>query len=131
MATGTAGTAARNTGLQVVHYIKASTDYNDGQTEIITVGTIPAGATIIKAISGVYVNVAFNDATNKIGTVGTSADPDYYDTSASVASIAFVPIDAGVTMAVAADTTIVFQHARTGTAATAGQADIVIAYTID
>lgn len=123
---------ARQCTKQVVHFLRKSTTYADGQSAVIDIGVIPAGSIILKAMSGLAVNVAFNDATNKLIHVGTSGNTDLFGTSLSVASIAFVPLDEAIGgYLVTSDTVITMEHARTGTAATAGSAEAIIAYIPD
>ena len=111
----------------VVHYLVGELSL---ATPSITLGTLPAGATILKPASGAYVNVAFNAGTNNHIDIGTTADKDFYATDLAGGSIAFVLLDEAVTQKVAADTTIVADYAQSGTAATTGSAVIVIAYVL-
>lgn len=134
MATGTAGTNARQFHTQQIHYLRKSlteTGTTANQSETFTVGIIPAGSTILKPLSGVNVDVAYTAATNKLINIGTTATPNLYGTLLSVASIAFVPLDEAVAMTVSADTTITATHALSGAAGSAGRAEVVIAYIPD
>lgn len=134
MTTGTAGTSARQFHTQQIHFLRKSlieTGTTANQSEVFTVGTIPAGSTILKALSGVNVDVAYTAATNKLINIGTSASGNLYGTLLSTAAIAFVPLDEAVAMTVAADTVITATHALTGTVGTAGRAEVVIAYIPD
>lgn len=124
------GVVARQYSYQQVHYLRKSFTFADDGT-VLTLGTIPAGAQICKQSSGVYVNVAFNAGTNNFLDIGTSANDDLYGTDLSLATIAFVPLDEAVTMIVAADTTLTATVDLTGTAATAGEGEIVITYIPD
>lgn len=130
MATNTAGTNARQYELQVVHYLRKGFTFADDGS-VLTVGILPAGAQIIKPMSGVAVNVAFDAGTNNFLDIGTSANDDLYGTDLSLATIAFVALDEAVTMTVAVDTTITATVDLTGTAATAGQGEIIICYAVD
>lgn len=134
MTTGTAGTSARQFHTQQIHFLRKSlveTGTAANQSEVFTVGVIPAGSTILKSLSGVNVDVAYTSATNKLINIGTTANDDLYGTLLSAASIAFVPLDEAVAMTVSADTTITASHALTGTVGTAGRAEVVIAYIPD
>jgi hypothetical protein len=113
----------------MVHYLRKTISYtDDGDT--ITVGTIPAGSLLLKPLSGVSVNVAFNGNSSNILDIGPSTNTDLWMTDGSLASIAFVPLDEAVTMLVSADTVV--QCAVTATAsASAGSAEVVIAYLPD
>ena len=110
-----------------VHYIAVAFTYADNG-KVLKVGTIPAGALILKAASGVHVNVVFNAGTGNVLDIGTSADDDFLATDLALGTIAFVPIDEAVTMRVAADTQITATPALSGTAATTGEGVVSIAY---
>lgn len=122
-----AGSTARELPYQVVHYLRKSITFADNGTAV-TVGVIPAGATILKPASGVNVDVAFNAGTSNTLNIGTTADDNLYGTLLAVGSIAFVPLDEAVAMTVSADTTITATVVLTGTAATAGNGEVIIAY---
>lgn len=129
MATGTAGSTARTFHTQQVHYLRKSITYADNGTTV-TVGTIPAGAQIIKPISGVAVNVAFDGDTTNTLDVGPSTDTDLWATDLALGTIAFVPLDEAVSNTVTSDTIV--QAAVVSTAsASAGAGEIIIAYVPD
>lgn len=131
MPTGTQATNARQYPAQMIHYLRKSITFADNGTTV-TVGTIPAGALILKPASGVAVNVAFNGGTTNTLDIGASTDvgTNNFATILALGSIAFVPIDEAVTNLVAVDTVI--QAAVVSTAgATTGQAEIIIAYIPD
>lgn len=130
MATNTAGTTARDYGVQLVHYMRKTVAYGDDGVAA-TVGILPAGAVILKPLSGVQVETAFDAGTTNTLNIGTSANDDLYGTLLALGSVAFVPLDEAVAMGVAADTTITATVVLTGTAATAGSAEVVIAYILD
>lgn len=132
MATGTAGTAARQFHTQQVHFLRKSISYADGASKVYTVGTIPAGSLILKPCSGVHVTTAYNSGTNNLINIGTSADDDLFGTVMSLTTTTFVPLDENVGgYLVASDTVITASHALTGTAATAGAGEVVICYIPD
>lgn len=112
----------------LVHYIVTELTFADSTQKEI--GTVPAGATILKPISGVSVNVAFNAATTNTIDIGTADNDDLYGSALAAGSIAFVPLDEAVSQKVAADTTLYALYEQTGTAATAGSATAVIAYVL-
>lgn len=119
---------ARDAGYQNVQYIRKTIGVADMGT-LVKLGTIPAGALILKPQSGVQVNVAFNSATTTVLDIGSAADGDLYATDLDVkTAIAFLPLDEAVSMVVTADTELTCQLAETGTAATAGSAVVVIAF---
>lgn len=113
---------------QVISYLRKKILYTDnGVAKVL--GTIPAGALILKPISGLHVITAFNAGTNNYIDVGTTADDDLFGTDLSGATATFVPLDEAVGgYRVSADTTLTATVGLTGTAATAGEAEVVIAY---
>lgn len=125
------GTTARQYPWQVVHYLRKTISSPADRGKVVTVGIIPAGAQIIKPMSGVQVITAFTDGTNKQLDIGVSGGAaDLYGTDLSLASIAFVPLDEAVSFRVAADTTIIATPDLTGSAGV-GEAEIIICYIPD
>ena len=116
---------ARVLPYQAVHYIENTLTFDSG---VVTIGTLPAGAVILRAISGAQVNVAFNAASTNVIDIGTTANDDLFATDLAGGTIAFVRFDEAVTQLLAADTTFTATYAQSGTAATAGSARIVISY---
>lgn len=127
MTTGTAGTGAREYPAQMVHYLRKGITFADGVVTV-TVGTIPAGSVIIKPMSGVHVSTAFNYGTNNRLDVGTTSTADLYGTDLALGTAGFVPLDKAVSNYVSTDTVIKATTDVTGTAGTAGVAQIIIAY---
>lgn len=130
MATGTAGSTAREYHQQMIHYLRKSIVFGDDGVAL-DVGILPAGATIVKAISGVNVDTAFDAGTTNTLNIGTTADDNLYGTLLAIGAIAAVPLDEGVAMTVAVDTTITATVVLTGTAAAAGAGEVIIAYIPD
>lgn len=119
---------ARDAGTQQVHFLRKTLGVGD-MAKVVKLGTIPAGALILKALSGVQVNTVFNSATTTVLDIGSAADGDLYATDLDVkTAAAFVPLDEAVSMVVTADTELTATLAETGTAATAGSAVVVIAF---
>ena len=130
MATGTAGTTARQSHVQAIHFLRKDITTADAATTV-TVGTIPSGSIILEAISGVYVHVVFNAGTNNRLDIGAStySGTNNYATLLTLLGIGFIELDeVAATLKVTSDTTIKAYVDVTGTAATTGQASIVIAY---
>lgn len=121
------GPSPRNDGSQSIMFLRRNTTFAD-QGKVLTVGTIPAGSLIIKALSGIHVHVAYTAGTNHQYDIGTTLDDDLYGTNLDVSSIAFVPVDEAVTYYVSVDTTITATPDLTGSTQTAGVGQIVIAY---
>ncbi|MEM7289641.1 MAG: hypothetical protein AAF412_04590 [Pseudomonadota bacterium] len=130
MATGTAATAARQYHQQMVHYCRKTVTFEDSGA--VTVGILPAGAVIVPDLSYVVVTTAFNAGTTNTVHVGSSADNDLYATALAAGSIASVKFDEmSASNLLSADTTITATYNQTGTAATAGSAEVVVAYIPD
>jgi hypothetical protein len=129
MATNTAATNARLYHTDQVHYLAKDFTYADDGS-VLSLGYLPAGAVILKPMSGVAVHVAFNAGTTNVLDIGTAANDDLYGTDLALGSIAFVPLDEAVTMTVAADTEVTFTVDLTGTAATTGSATALVAYVL-
>lgn len=130
MPTNSAASAGRNFDKQMIHYLRAGVTFADNGNAVV-VGTIPAGAAIIKPISGAVVSTAFNAGTTNTLNIGTSANDDLYATLISIGATNFVALDENVSNVVAVDTEITATVVLTGTAATAGEAEVVIAYVLD
>ncbi|MEP0150006.1 hypothetical protein [Roseibium sp.] len=131
MATNTAGNSARYYNKQMVHYLRAGLAFGDNGTAV-TVGIIPAGSVILKAASGVQVTTAFNAGTGNVLDVGTSDNDDLFGTDLALGTATFVPLDEAIGgYHVTSDTTITATVALTGTAASAGAAEVLICYIPD
>jgi hypothetical protein len=136
MATNSAGTTARAYSKQMVHYLRLGVTFADNGVAK-TIGTIPAGSIILQPISGVFVNTVFNAGSTNVIDIGTTADDDLYATDIALGTKAFVALDEAATATgvnawlLAADTTFVATVALSGTAATTGAAEVIIAYVPD
>lgn len=120
-------TPARQLYTQQTAYISTSVTFADNGTAK-TVGVLPAGAVIKKAESGITVTEAFDAGTTNTVNIGTSADDNLYGTALAAGATDFVPLDEAVSYKVDSDTTITASVALSGTAATAGSAEVVVAY---
>lgn len=123
---------ARDTGMQVTHFIRKVVNYNDtniATADKIKVGTLPAGAFITKAL--VRVDTVFNAASTNVLVVGTSGGSDA-DIVASgdvnEASAQTFVCTTGNGLSITSDTDIYAKYTQTGTPATTGKATIVIEY---
>ena len=131
MPTNTAGSTARNLQEQMVHYLRKGLAYNSGAGPH-KIGTIPAGALIIKPASGVHVVTVANAATNKQADVGTLATADLFGTDLSLATATFVPLDEAIGgYRVAVDTDLYVTLDITGSGSTTGDFEFVIAFIPD
>lgn len=133
MATGTAGTTARQSSLQAVHYLRIGVTYSDaGISSGVGKQYLPANAVVVG--TDVFINTTFNAQTTNVLTVGTNgttannlvASGDVDETTAALTqnikptSTALGPITA--------DAQVWVKYTQTGTAATQGAATIVIKY---
>lgn len=119
---------ARNDGYQGVQFMYRNLTHSADNAVARTIGKIPAGSIILKALSGINVQTVTNAGTNNRIDVGTTADDDLYGTDLSTATAGFVPLDEAVGYRVSVDTTITATLDLTGTAATTGDLDVIIAY---
>jgi hypothetical protein len=130
-------TNARQYHQQMVHYLRKTITKADDGNEI-TIGMIPAGSVIMKPMSGVMVHAVFNAATTNVldvgangGDTGAADDPDRWATDLALGALGFVPLDENVTYRVSQDTIITASVDLTGTAATTGEAEVIICYIPD
>lgn len=76
-------TPPRKLPFQAVHYIRGTVGFADDGS-VVAIGTIPNGALIIKAMSGVLTTTAFDDTTTDLMDIGYAA----YVNSSDVAVVA-------------------------------------------
>jgi hypothetical protein len=123
---------ARSTGDQTVNYLRAPVTFAIGTAGIVQVGTLPAGALVLRAY--VVVTTVFNFGTNnlvKVGIVGSDASilSTVSLTAAGViAATSVLTTAAAASTAPSVDTQIIATTLCTGTAGTAGQAYVVVEY---
>lgn len=125
---------ARTLHHQAVHFLRKTISYTDDGTEV-TVGWLPAGAVILKAMSGVQVSTAFNAGTSNVLDIGADEgndDPDEWGTDLALGTADFVALDESIgTYLCTAETQVTATPALSGTAATAGSAEVFICYIPD
>lgn len=119
---------ARRYSQQMVHYLRRDITYTDYGLGALTVGVIPAGSVILKPASGVNVHTAFNSSGTDLLDIGTSGTADLYATDLALQTVGFAALDEAVSVYVAADTTITCTAAQSVADASAGAAQVVIAY---
>lgn len=120
----------RQYALQVVHYLRKTITFED--TTAATVGVIPAGSLILKPASGVHVVTAFNDSTTDVVDVGTTDDGDLFATDLDVSAVGFKVLDEDIAgLRVSSEVTVTATYAGGTGDATAGEAEVVIAYIPD
>jgi hypothetical protein len=114
--------------------MRAAVAYNTrsiGTAGTVPLGTLPAGAIVTHAI--VKINTAFNAATTNVLTVGTATTADAVlaagDFNEGVVGTTLTFAAAGYKVSVA--TPLFITYTQTGTAATAGAADIILFFVPD
>jgi hypothetical protein len=136
MATGTAGTTARKSASQLIHYLRFAVNYNDtGISSGVGKQYLPAGAIIVG--TDVHIATAFNAGTTNVLTVGTNTTTD----NNIIASGDVDETATGLTQNVkptgtalgplSADAQVFAKFAQTGTAATTGKAYVIVKYVVD
>lgn len=133
MATGTAGSTARQSHNQQIHYARFAVTYSDaGIATGVSKQTLPAGALILG--TAVYIGTTFNAQTTNVLTVGTNgttannvvASGDVDETTSAITQN-IKPTSAALG-ALAADVPLYVKYTQTGTAATQGSAIVVVTY---
>lgn len=126
--------APRQIHTQQEHYLRAAVAYNSlevGTAGKFPLGTLPAGAIITGILA--TVSVAFNAATTNVLTVGTAASDasivgaDDLNEGAIGSTLSFASVGTKVSV----DTPLFIKYAQTGTAASAGAADIILFFVPD
>jgi hypothetical protein len=132
MATGTAGTTARQYDTAQVHYIRKTSTFADGITATVSIGIIPSGALVIDA--GMYVKTSYNWGTNNLINLGTAGDTDGFATSLSLATVGLIKWDELATsndVLMTADTWCTATYICTGSDATRGEIELFVAFLAD
>lgn len=118
---------ARQTQEQQIHYLRKKVNFNDaGIGSGVVMGTLPKGAVITNVV--VQCTTAFNAGTTNALQVGTAASGTQVTNDAATSGTRATTPNLDLS---AADQDIFVTYAQTGTAATAGKAIIVIAYSCD
>lgn len=129
MATGTAGTSARQFHTQQVHYLRSLFNYNDSDVASRKIGTIPAGSNILR--TNYVISTAFNAGTTNTISVGfTSSGTDLVNAQAAGSATANTVTQApsGKALVGTTDQDIYAYVSMTGTAATAGVGEVIVEY---
>lgn len=120
---------ARIFSANVVHAVRGKITFGS-PTAGVEIGTIPAGS-FVRAVT-VDVITAFNAGTTNVLEVGTAADPDGFATSTDIAAGATGlkgPLKGAQSGdRLTADTPVVVKYSPTGTAATAGEAQVLVEF---
>ena len=132
MATGTAGSAARDVMMPVQQVLAYTLNFDTtGASSGVAIGTIPTGAVIQSW--RVNVETLFNAGTTNPITIGTTATGAEIAASASITSgtagvYTGSPAASGGWSKQTADKVIYTSYIPTGTAATTGKAHIFVTY---
>jgi hypothetical protein len=131
MPTNALGTVARLYHTHQPHYLRRRILFSAGNGATISLGLVPAGATIIRA--GVVVRTAFNAGTTNTLDIGVGGA---LTSIASAAALGTVGVIVSTTLATstqsfrAADTEVVATLNVTGTTATTGECYAFIEYLV-
>ena len=121
---------ARNSGDQTINYLRAPFTFTQGNSGIVQVGTLPAGAVVLRAY--VVINTVFNAGTNnflKVGIVGSDASIFSTVTLTALGIInATGVLTAATTITPVVDTQVIATSLMTGTVATTGSAFIIVEF---
>lgn len=134
MATGTAGSTAREHHQCMIHFLRKTITYlNDGQT--VTVGTIPSGSIILPELSGVYVTTAFNGNATNTCDVGISGTTQKYSSALALGTVGFIEQDvitaASASVGLTTSDEVIIATVVSTASATTGSAEVVMAYIPD
>ncbi len=120
-------TTPRQLQTQQIHYFRKTISYTQN-AQVIDVGVLPAGATVLKPLSGIAINTAFNGSSQTLD-IGVSTDTDFWATDLSLSVATFVACDENVTFTVSAVSLV--QCVFTTTSASAGAGELIIAFIPD
>lgn len=129
MPTNTAGTQARDLGVQAVHTIRKTVGYADlaGATDELIVGYLPANAVVVRCSA--VVTEGFNDTTADDLDVGFSAGAAELGAIDVNTAGVIAGTVAGATAKASVDRTIYVAPTAAATAdGTAGSAEVVVEY---
>jgi deoxycytidylate deaminase len=127
-----AGSTARQFHTQQTHYLRKSITYSDiGST--VSLGKVPIGAIVVDAY--VVVSTGFNSGSTDILDIGTSDDTDGFATDLDLQTAGKIAADELATSndlgPYASETELKAVVAATGTAASAGAAEVVVEFIPD
>lgn len=129
MPTNAAGTVARLYHMHQSHYLRRRILFSAGNGAVISLGVLPAGATIVAA--GVVVRTVFNAGTANTLNIGISGAAATYGSALSLTTAGTIVSSALASNANvfrAADTEVIATLTVSGTAATTGEAYAYIEY---
>ena len=123
---------ARNDLYQTVQFLRKKIVFGNFGAGAITVGTLPAGATVV--YGGVHVVTAFNSSGTDlidVGFIGSTTDADAYASALSMAAVGFIPFDelaAATNIMQTIDTTVTCTLTQSVADATAGEAYVIVQF---
>lgn len=121
---------ARSSGDQTVNYLRAPITFALGYTGVAQVGTLPAGAVVLRTY--VVVTTAFNAGSTNTMKIGTVASDASFGTSIALGTAGVITggtaLATATTATPAADTAVVATSVSTGSAMTAGAGIVVVEY---
>lgn len=117
---------ARDAGYQNIQYFRKRVQFSD--TVLTTKFRIPAGAIILAPLSGVDVQTVFNAGTNNRVQIGDASSASKFGLNVSLTAIGFAPMAVAVGHKVAVETEVLFALDLSGTAATTGDAEVILAF---
>jgi hypothetical protein len=128
------GTDAREYPMQVLHFLRRSISFDSqfiSTDDFTKVGTLPAGAVIYDAI--VKVTTAFNAGTTNYINVGIVGDDDGIvdQGDLDLTAVEWQSSRRGCDLTFTSDTPVYVTYDQSGTAATTGAAEIIVAYIPD
>lgn len=133
MATGTAGTTARQYATQQVHYLRFRVTYSDaGISTGVAKQTLPSGAIIIG--TDILIATTFNAGSTNVLTVGTNgttannmvASGDVDETTGAI-TLNVKPTSSALGV-LSSDAVVYAKYTQTGTAGTTGDATVLVKY---
>ena len=117
---------ARDAGYQNVQYFRKRIQFSDTVTS--TKFRIPAGAIILAPLSGVDVQTVFNAGTNNRVQIGDASNASKFGLNVSLTALGFAPMAVAVGHKVTVETEVLFALDLSGTAATTGDAEVILAF---
>jgi hypothetical protein len=127
------GIPARNDGYQGIQYFRKRLNFDgSGGIQGVAAGAvsfvIPAGSIIVMPLTGIDTQTVFNAGTNNRFQIGISGTVSKYGLNVTAATLGFAAGAVAIGHRISADTTVLFTPDITGTAATTGEVECVLAF---
>jgi len=133
MTTGTAaGIPAREYHTAQVHYMRKTLNASADNATQRLVGVLPAGALVLKNISGAYVRTPAFDA-GTVLNIGTSTSTSKFatDLSLTLSNVFTAVLEQSLDPVQATPSTVYAQLSASGSIGSAGVVEVIIAYIAD